>query len=69
MRLCFTTYADNLVCQGFPGTYIHTKTDEFSEKFQGGGSIQKFMLQIFVIIKQNPQHDFPKMRGGVQHKR
>ena len=42
----------------------------------GGGSfpIQKFMLQIFAIIKgtsvmnfgTNPQHDFPKMRGGGQ---
>ena len=41
---------------------------------RGGGSflIQKFMLQIFAIIKgtsvmnfgTNPQHDFPKMRGG-----
>ena len=32
------------------GTGAHTKTDEFSEKFQKGGggpfSIQKFMLQI-----------------------
>ena len=32
------------------GTDAHTKTDEFSEKFQRGGggsfSIQKFMLQI-----------------------
>ena len=42
----------------------------------GGGlfPIQKFMLQIFAIIKgtsvmnfgTNPQHDFPKMRGGVK---
>ena len=42
---------------------------------KGGGGlfpIQKFMLQIFAIIKgtsvmsfgTNPQHDFPKMRGG-----
>ena len=54
--------------------YIHTKTDEFFEKFRrGGGSfpIQKFILQIFAIIKttlvmnfgNNPQYDFPKMRG------
>ena len=41
---------------------------------RGGGSflIQKFMLQIFAIIRgtsvmnfgKNPQHDFPKMRGS-----
>ena len=54
-----------------------TKTDDFLEKFRRGGwggsfPIQKFMLQIFAIIKgtsvmnfrKNPQHDFPKMRGG-----
>ena len=58
------------------GKHPPPKTDEFSEKFRGGGSfpIQKFMLQIFAIIKgtsvmnfgTNPQHDFPKMRGGIK---
>ena len=51
-----------------------SETDEFSEKFQGGGSfsIQKFMLQIFAIIDDTSvmnfrkflQHNCPKMSGG-----
>ena len=56
------------------GMPTSSKTDEFSEKFQRGGSfsIQKFILQIFAIIddtsvmnfRKNLQHNFPKMRGG-----
>ena len=56
------------------GKHRTSKTDEFLEKFRRGGvsfSIQKFMLQIFAIIKgtsvmnfgKNLQNDFPKMRG------
>ena len=53
-----------------------SKTDEFLEKFRrgGGGSfpIQKFMLEIFAILKgtsvmnfgKKSQHDFPKIRFG-----
>ena len=46
-----------------------------SEWVGGSFPIQKFMLQIFAIIKgtlvmnfgeKNPQHDFPKMRRGVK---
>ena len=51
------------------GTGHATKSDEFSEKFQGGGpfSIQKFILQILGRFPKKLQYSFPKMRGGVEN--
>ena len=56
---------------------LRTKIDKFSEKFRGGGGI--FNPKIYIadfchykgyfsheFWKKNPQHDFPKMRGGGQ---
>ena len=60
--------------RNFLGKGGATKSDEFSEKLQGGGSfsIQKFILQILDLYKgpflnvfrKKLQFNFPKIKGG-----
>ena len=54
------------------GNPYQTKTDEFSEKFQGGGGVHKFISQIFLYfadifekrkrgrVPKNLQYIYPK---------
>ena len=46
------------------GTGGPNTTDEFSEKFQRGGRVKKFMLQIFAIIDDTSVMNFRKNEEG-----
>ena len=50
------------------GTTGATKSDEFSDKVQGGGSfpIQKIMLQICALILRENNYEFSGMDWGQQ---